>query len=61
MMIDEIYYRMSGGGIVFGCGEPLLNADYIRQVIELLPGDIPVRIETSLNVPWECVESSVTL
>lgn len=52
---------MSGGGIVFGCGEPLLNADYIRQVIELLPGDIPVRIETSLNVPWECVESSVTL
>lgn len=56
LMADEIYYRMSGGGIVFGGGEPLQNSRYIRNVINLLPKDIPIRIETSLNVPWEEVE-----
>jgi len=55
-MVDEIYYRMSGGGIVFGGGEPLLNAVYIQAVVELIPDDIPIRVETSLNVPWKNVE-----
>ena len=55
-MVDEIYYRMSGGGIVFGGGEPLLNAEYIQAVVELIPDDIPIRVETSLNVPWKNVE-----
>ena len=56
LMVDEIYYRMSGGGIVFGGGEPLLNAEYIKEVVELIPDDIPIRVETSLNVPWKDVE-----
>ena len=56
LMADDIYYRMSGGGIVFGGGEPLLNSKYITNVIEFLPADIPIRIETSLNVSWEDVE-----
>ena len=56
LMVDEIYYRMSGGGIVFGGGEPLLNAEYIQAVVELIPDDIPIRVETSLNVPWKNVE-----
>ena len=55
-MVDEIYYRMSCGGIVFGGGEPLLNAEYIKEVVELIPDDIPIRVETSLNVSWEDVE-----
>lgn len=56
LMIDEIYYRMTGGGIVFGGGEPLLNSAFIREVAGLLEEDIPIRVETSLNVPWEAVE-----
>lgn len=56
LMLDEIYYRMSGGGIVFGGGEPLLHSEYIRTVVELLPKDFPIRIETSLNVPWADIE-----
>ena len=56
LMVDEIYYRMSGGGVVFGGGEPLLNSEYIRTVADLIPKDIPVRIETSLNVAWEEIE-----
>ena len=56
LMTDEIYYRLTGGGVVFGGGEPLLNSRYIRNVIELLPDDIPIRVETSLNVRWEDIE-----
>ena len=56
LMVDEIYFRMSGGGIVFGGGEPLLNAEYIKVVVEQIPDDIPIRVETSLNVPWKEVE-----
>ncbi len=56
LMKDEIYYRMTGGGIVFGGGEPLLNADYICAVVGLLPDYLPVRIETSLNVAWDNIE-----
>ena len=56
LIVDEIYYRMSGGGIVFGGGEPLLNAEYIKAVVELIPKDIPIRVETSLNVSWKDIE-----
>ena len=57
LLLDEIYYRMTGGGIVFGGGEPLLNSAFIREVAGFLEEDIPIRVETSLNVPWEAVES----
>lgn len=53
---DEIYYLMSGGGVVFGGGEPLLQAEYIHDVCELANPKWNIRIETSLNVPWENVE-----
>lgn len=57
VMVDEIYYRMTGGGIVFGGGEPLTNTRFIREVIQLLPDDFLIRVETSLNVPWTAVET----
>lgn len=49
ILVDELYFRMSGGGIVFGGGEPLLNFPFIIEVSKLLPRDIPIRIETSFN------------
>lgn len=33
---DEIYYLMSKCGIVFGGGEPLLQAEYIHEVCRLM-------------------------
>lgn len=54
--IDDIYFRMSGGGIVFGGGEPILNSEYIKEVINLAPFGWQFRIETSLNAKWEHVE-----
>ena len=53
---DEIYYLMSGGGVTFGGGEPLLQSDFIHEVCQLANPDWTMRIETSLNVPWKNVE-----
>lgn len=54
---DEIYYLMTGGGIVFGGGEPLLQSAFIHEVCKQADSRWKKRIETSLNVPWSCVES----
>lgn len=53
---DEIYYLMSGGGITFGGGEPLLQSSFIHEACKLMNPKWKKRIETSLNVPWQCVE-----
>ena len=58
---DDIYYKMSGGGIVFGGGEPLLQSEFIREVFSLADPLWKKRIETSLNVPWENIEPLLTL
>ena len=56
---DEIYYLMTGGGIVFGGGEPLLQSAFIHEVCQLADDRWEKRMETSLNVPWENVEPLV--
>ena len=53
---DNIYYLMSGGGIVFGGGEPLLQSKYIHKVCTLADQRWAKRIETSLNVPWDNIK-----
>lgn len=53
---DEIYYLMTGGGVVFGGGEPLLQSDFIHEVCRLIDSAWAKRMETSLNVPWQNVE-----
>ncbi len=52
---DGIYYMMSGGGIVFGGGEPLMQPEFIHEVCKLINPGWQVRIETSLNVPWQSI------
>lgn len=54
---DEIYYLMTGGGIVFGGGEPLLQSEFIHEVCKQADPGWKKRIETSLNIPWNLVES----
>lgn len=53
---DAVYYLMTGGGIVFGGGEPLLQSAFIHEVCRQAEPGWKKRIETSLNVPWEQVE-----
>jgi len=56
VMVDDIYFRMSGGGITFGGGEPMLQSEFIKEFIEIAPKEWKIRIETSLNVDWKFIE-----
>lgn len=54
LLVDDLYFRATGGGITFGGGEPLLRADFIARFRALC--DWKTDLETSLNVPSPMVE-----
>lgn len=56
LSIDEPYFLMSGGGISFGGGEPLLQADFIHEVCQKMNPKWNKVIETSLYAPWDKIE-----
>ena len=51
--IDDLYFRATNGGVVFGGGESLLQARFIRAFADLAPKAWRIYAETSLNVPTE--------
>lgn len=51
LLIDDLYFRTTGGGITFGGGEPLLYSSFIKSFSEICPDEWKIRLETSLNVP----------
>lgn len=53
IMIDYCYFVVSGGGITFGGGEPLLYSKEIWEVRKYLRKEVKINIETSLNVEQE--------
>ena len=55
--IDDLYFRATGGGITFGGGESLLHAAFIRRFREICPEEWRIRVETSLAVPAEQVQT----
>lgn len=54
--IDNIYFKMTGGGITFGGGEPLAASEYIVDFCRKIDYDWSIVIETSLYGDWEKVE-----
>ncbi len=56
IMIDWCYFIASGGGVTFGGGEPLLQSEMILKFMDILPENIKVNIETSLNCDNEFVK-----
>lgn len=54
--IDDIYFRMSNGGITFGGGEPLLQSKFIQYFASIIPKYWKLNIETCLYVPWDNIE-----
>ena len=59
LMIDSSYFKVSGGGITFGGGEPAMQSRFIkafdvfcREIDEAMD----IRLETSLNVPLEHIQ-----
>ena len=56
LSIDDVYFRETKGGVVFGGGEPLLHASFIASTCKRMPSVWKKRIETCLNVSWKQVE-----
>lgn len=48
LKVDDLYFRATGGGVTFGGGEPLNQADFICRFRELCGDDWKITIETSL-------------
>jgi pyruvate formate lyase activating enzyme len=55
--IDQLYFLATHGGITFGGGEPLLQVAFIKEFRELCGNQWQIVAETSLNVPFENVET----
>ena len=51
VMVDDLYFQATGGGVTFGGGEPLLRSRTIAEFCRLCPPGWHVGIETSLAVP----------
>jgi pyruvate formate lyase activating enzyme len=59
---DLPFYKQSGGGVTLSGGEPLSQGQEIVTLLkELKQRNINVAIETSLHVPWENIDSCVSL
>lgn len=48
---DDLYFQATEGGVVFGGGEPLLQADLIHDFKKRCPGQWKIYLESSLAVP----------
>ena len=53
LMVDDLYFRATGGGVCFGGGESLLHAAFLRRFRALCPKEWHIAAETSLAVPEE--------
>ncbi len=60
LMVDDLYFRATGGGVTFGGGEPLLQTDFILKFRELCGPDWRIAVETSLNVSADSVRRVAT-
>ncbi|MEG2353775.1 MAG: glycyl-radical enzyme activating protein [Clostridium sp.] len=57
---DEIFYGESNGGVTFSGGEPLIQADFIREVLKKCKKrDIHTTIDTCGYVSWDKFEKIV--
>ena len=56
VMVDNLYFLATGGGICFGGGEPLLHSEFIHQFCTMKVAEWRISLETSLNVPQHLVK-----
>lgn len=53
---DALYFLATGGGVTFGGGEPLLQAEFIKEFRDICGPQWHLCVETSLAVSWEKVQ-----
>lgn len=57
VLLDEMFFKGSGGGVTFSGGEPLLQAEYCRELAEILKQrDINIAIDTCGYVTREAID-----
>ena len=57
VMVDDLYFKATNGGITFGGGEPLLRYDEIADFCNHCPMEWQISVETSLNVERRALET----
>jgi len=58
LLKDKAYYEKSGGGVTASGGEPLLQADFVRGLFQLLrDAGVHTALDTAGNVPFDKMES----
>ena len=56
LKIDDLYFKLSRGGVTFGGGEPMLHSKFIKEFSDYVyEHDWTIDVETSLNVPTDNV------
>lgn len=50
VMIDNLYFLATGGGITFGGGEPAIRSEFIDAFCHMAPSEWHITMETALNV-----------
>lgn len=59
LKIDNLYFLATGGGVVFGGGEPLLYADFYQEFRKVCGTEWRLTIETSLNIERKELEKII--
>jgi len=59
---DEVFYRYSGGGMTLSGGEPLMQLDFARDLLEQAKSEgIHTAVETAAFCPWENLQALAPL
>ncbi|MCG8642745.1 MAG: glycyl-radical enzyme activating protein [Desulfobacterales bacterium] len=59
---DSLFYFHSGGGVTVSGGEPLMQAEFVSELLEkCLEIGINTAVETSGQVPWKHIKSVLPL
>ena len=61
LLIDDLYFIATGGGVCFGGGEPLLRPEFIHHFHTLCADRWKITLETSLNVPLKSLQTIAPL
>ncbi len=58
---DRDVYEMSGGGVTFSGGEPLMQHEFVTEVLHILAdAKIPTAIETSSFAPYDTYQQTIS-